>query len=394
MYSCYNKLFIIGLALLTMAPRAKAVEKTGFEVYGFAQVDYNQDFKRVNPNSKDVLRPSRIPVPEGVYGSDGQASLSAKQSKIGMQSWLPIEGSTLYTKIDFDFFGLGVDEGQTTIHLLNAYGQWGNWLGGQTNSLFMDGDEFPNVVDYWGPAGMVFVRNPQIRWTPIQGDMSFAMALEKPSDDLEASVSATLDPGATLDIQPDEKVPDLTAQWRMSGGWGYFQLGGVVRSIGYESLTSADNEPSDQITGWGINATTNIKFMEKDRLILGVVSGEGIASYMNDGGNDLAMDGTLAAPEAKALPLLGITAYYDHAWNDKWTSSIGFSQIEVQNTDLQGATAFNRGQYASFNILATPQKNILAGAEFLWGNRKNNDDTDNDDSRIQVTMRYSFSSKD
>jgi hypothetical protein len=29
----------------------------------------------------------------------------------------------------------------------------------------MDGDIFPNVVDYWGPAGMVFVRTPQIRLT-------------------------------------------------------------------------------------------------------------------------------------------------------------------------------------------------------------------------------------
>jgi hypothetical protein len=44
----------------------------------------------------------------------------------------------------------------------------GPLLAGQTNSLFMDGDVFPNTIDYWGPAGMVFYRNVQLRWTPFK----------------------------------------------------------------------------------------------------------------------------------------------------------------------------------------------------------------------------------
>ena len=43
----------------------------------------------------------------------------------------------------------------------------------------MDPDVFPNTIDYWGPAGMVFLRNPQIRWTPVhQENLSLALALE------------------------------------------------------------------------------------------------------------------------------------------------------------------------------------------------------------------------
>jgi len=30
----------------------------------------------------------------------------------------------------------------------------------------MDIDVFPNTIDYWGPSGMVFYRNVQMRWTP------------------------------------------------------------------------------------------------------------------------------------------------------------------------------------------------------------------------------------
>ena len=32
----------------------------------------------------------------------------------------------------------------------------------------MDPDVFPNSVEYWGPNGMVFFRNVQVRWMPWQ----------------------------------------------------------------------------------------------------------------------------------------------------------------------------------------------------------------------------------
>ncbi len=41
-------------------------------------------------------------------------------------------------------------KGQTTIRLRHAYGELGQFLAGQTNSLFMDIDVFPNTIDYWG----------------------------------------------------------------------------------------------------------------------------------------------------------------------------------------------------------------------------------------------------
>ena len=34
----------------------------------------------------------------------------------------------------------------------------------------MDPDVFPNSIEYWGPTGMVFFRNVQVRWMPISGE--------------------------------------------------------------------------------------------------------------------------------------------------------------------------------------------------------------------------------
>ena len=76
-----------------------------------------------------------------------------------------LAGKPYEAKFEFDLFGVGEDAGQTTIRIRHAYASWGPFLAGQTNTLFMDGDLFPNTIDYWGPAGMVFLRNPQLRWT-------------------------------------------------------------------------------------------------------------------------------------------------------------------------------------------------------------------------------------
>ena len=263
-----------------------------FEIYGFAQGDYIQDFDRVDPAWEDTLRPSKIATAPGQYGSNVQASLSPKQSRLGVRSDLPTAGHGLSTKIEFDFFGVGVDEGQTTIRLRYAYGEWWQFLGGQTTSLFMDLDVFPNVIDYWGPCGIVFLRTPQLRWTPIQGDYSFAIAIEKPSTDIDPGNIRELDPSLGANLQNDEKLPDLTAQFRANRPWGHVQVAGILRRLGFDTLGTAGNIPMDHSVGWGIDLTSTITTYGKDKLILSAVGGQGIASYMNDGGVDLAPSGT------------------------------------------------------------------------------------------------------
>ena len=368
--------------------------KPQIEVYGFVQADYIQDFDRVDPAWTDTLRPSRIPTSPGVFGEDGQAYMSVKQSRFGVMMNFPTSNKAVYTKFEFDMFGVGGDAGQTTIRLRHAYGQWGQWLAGQTNSLFMDGSIFPNVIDYWGPAGMVFLRNPQIRWTPFSGDNTFSIAIERPSNDIDAASVRELDPELGADLQGSQKVPDLTAQYHMKRDWGHLQFAGILRHVAFDSADTPNNEPKGSDTGWGIDVTSGIKFREKDQLLLGVVYGDGIASYMNDGGVDLAPGGTLADSHAEAVPLLGISAYYDCWWSEKFSSSFGVSQTKVDNTSLQNATAFERGQYVSANLLYYPTKNVFIGGEALWGQRKDNDGSTGDDSRVQISFHYSFSSKD
>jgi hypothetical protein len=380
------------------APRAP--KDHNLELYGFVQLDAIQDFKRVNPNWDATLRPSRIPTEEGQFGGDGQSIFSVRQSRLGAKATGNLWGKPYEAKFEFDLYGTGVDEGQTTFRVRHMYGKWGPFLVGQTNTLFMDGDIFPNVVDYWGPAGMVFVRTPQIRWTFLNSNgWEAAVALEHPSDDIDPGNIRLIDEDIAANIQGNEELPDLTAAVRYGGKWGHVRLAGILRRIGYDTRGTEGNEPDGQETGWGVNATSAIIF-KPVTLRLGVVYGRGIATYMNDGGMDLAPsvdvivgdDGFILIPEAEAVKLLGVSAYADINWTDRWTSAIGYSFTKVDNTNFQDATAFHKGEYASANLLYSRDA-LLAGLEFLWGKRTDNDGESGTDTRMQATFKWSFSSK-
>ncbi|HKU54516.1 MAG TPA: DcaP family trimeric outer membrane transporter [Rhizomicrobium sp.] len=385
--------------LTLIAPMAQASAKPSFTVYGAAQLDYIYDVHRVDPLWEDALRPSKIPTTEGLFGSNGQSLFSVKQSRLGVMGDIPVgrKLSDINFKFEFDMFGTGANAGQTNVRLRHAYVEWGELLAGQTNSTFMDGEAFPNVLDYWGPTGTVYLRNPQLRWTPYRtGDSNFAIAIEKPSNDIDIGNIRVLAPELGNSIQNDEKFPDLTAHYYSSSAWGHFQLAGILREVAYDTANTPNNAPKGRRLGWGVNASGHVNLFERDKLIGSVAYGEGIASYLNDGGTDLAprvLASAGAPPQIKpaALPLLGIMAYFEHHWNNHWMTSGGYGMTQVDNTNLQSGSAYRRGEYASINLIFTPVKGVTLGGEFLWGKRSDFDGSSGNDPRIQLSARYDFS---
>jgi hypothetical protein len=395
-------LALLAAALLFPAPASsqEVVRKPTFEVYGFAQVDLIQDFQRVRPDWNATLRPTRIPTVEGFYGANGESIVSARQSRLGVRGSIPAGEYDLFARIEFDFFGLGEGRpdagGQNTLRLRQAYGSWGPVLGGLTASLFMDDDFWPTIIDYWGPAGMVFYRNVQIRYTPFTGEHSFAVALERPATDLDPVGGPTWNPSAnpSTRLAPRSLLPDLTAQYRLAQGWGYLQLSGILRWVGYDTPGTAVQTTGNSI-GWGIHASSQVKLIpDKLKLLVAVAGGAGFSYYMNDATPDLAFGGTRAAPNAEAVPLLGITAYLDIYWSKLFCSAIGYSTMMMFNTALQGPDAFKTGQYASVNLLVTPFRNFMAGPEFLFGHRTDKGGANGTDTRLQISVKYSFTSLD
>jgi hypothetical protein len=259
----------------------------------------------------------------------------------------------------------------------------------------MDLDVFPNILDYWGPNGMVFFRNVQLRYTFWSKEDSNAMiSLERPGASADGGVYA--DRIELQNIRPRFRWPDVAGHVRLGNKRGHIQLSGIVRDMKWDDLLPNDPLNLDgHVIGWGahVSSVVNIK---KDALRLSVVYGRGVENYMNDAPIDVGIVNNFSNPVTpilgKPLPVLGTVSFLDHTWSDKFTSSVGYSMVDISNTDGEAPIAFRRGQYGILNLLYYPIKPVMMGAEFQWGMRGNfSDGYKYNDYRIQASFKYSFS---
>jgi hypothetical protein len=366
------------------------------DIYGFAMLDHGFNFGRIDPAWFDVVRPTKLPSSPGEFGRNGNWFSGVRQSRLGFKGRIPTSAGVVNTIFEFELFGVGIDAGQTTFRLRHAWGELGQIGAGQTWSPFMDPDVFPNSLEYWGPNGMVFFRNVQLRWTPWSRDGSNLMvALERPG--------ATADQGPFTNrielenVLPRFPWPDLSGHLRAAGKWGHVQIAGIVRSMRWDDVLTTDQFNLDgSAVGWGVNVSSNVHIVkDKDILRLQTVYGEGIENYMNDAPVDVGIVPNFGNPVTpilgKALPVLGVVAFLDHTWSEKFTSTIGYSLVDIDNSEGQNPNAFKRGQYAVTNLLYHPVKGVMMGGEFQWGRRANKSDGFIfNDYRIQFSFRYNF----
>lgn len=390
---------ILAVAMMLLASQAVLAqvggEEKSFEVYGHVMTDIGYNFGQTNPDWFDVVRPTKLPAYENQYGTEGNVYFSVRQTRLGFKSWTPTSLGTLKTQFEFELFGTGVDAGQTTFRLRHAYGELGKFGVGQTWSPFMDIDVFPNTLEYWGPSGMVFFRNIQFRYMPIQGETRLTIALERPGASSDQGIYSGR---PELDqVYSKFSMPDLSAEYRYAGGFGYVELAGMLRSITWEDQT---NDPvrdlSDNVLGWGLNLSSNIKFTDKITGRFQGVYGEGIENYMNDATNDIGIENNFSDPEKPVigtpLPVLGIVAFVDLNWSDKWTSSVGYSSIDITNTETTNPSSFAKGQYIVGNLLYYPASNVMMGMELQYATRENESDGwDTDMMKLQFSFKYNFS---
>lgn len=393
-------LVLIGLCLLTaLSLNAQATgtnAKPRLNIYGFAMMDTGIDFGSNHPDWFDVMRPTKLPSFENEFGKDGRWFAGVRQTRFGAKGNIPTDAGEIKTTFEFELFGTGVDAGQTTFRLRHAWGELGQVGAGQTWSPFMDPDVFPNSIEYWGPNGMVFFRNVQARWTPwTKGDSNFMIALERPGAGADQGNYA--DRIGLQGVKARFPWPDISSHVRIAEKWGHVQIAGIFRKMKWDDTVNDRINLDGSAIGWGINLSSNIK-IKKDTVRLQLVSGEGIQNYMNDAPADVGVVNNFSNPvtpiTGKAIPVIGTVAFLDHTWNDKLTSTIGYSRVDIDNTDGQAPDVFRVGQYALTNLLYAPAKDVLFGPEFQWGQRSNNSDgwTKND-YRIQFSFKYNFSAE-
>jgi hypothetical protein len=359
-------------------------------------LDTGYDFKQNDPDWYDTMRPTKLPASTDEFGKDGNWFAGVRQSRLGFKGYLPTKLGELKTIFEFELFGTGVDAGQTTFRLRHAWGELGKFGGGQTWSTFMDPDAFPNQLEYWGPNGIVWYRNVQFRFTPwSNGDSNLMIAAERPGASADQGVYAGR--VGLQGVKPRFPMPDITGHFRWGGKEGHIQVAGLYRRIQWDDLNATPaRDLSGSANGWGVDVTSNVK-LSRHVLRLSAVYGPGIENYMNDAPVDVGTQNNFSNSKTpvlgKALPVLGLTGFLDLNWSEKFTSTIGYSRLDIRTSDGQAPTAFKSGQYALTNILYYPVKDVMLGPEFQWGYRDNIKGFHVPDYRIQFSARYNFNFK-
>lgn len=389
-----SKLILFAILLLFYTDvTAQSKDENTFEVYGHIMLDAGYDIKTIDPDYFDVLRPTKLPSFSGQFAPEGKTYFSVRQTRFGVKSNTPTKLGNLKTQFEFELFGSGKDVGQTAFRLRHAYGELGKFGAGQYWSAFMDPDFSPLVLEKTGPPGMVLYRNLQVRYMPLQGDSKLTFALERPGGSADGGEYAELI--ELNDVTAKLSFPDFTGNYRYSGNWGYVQLGGILKSMKWVSNNPDSINIEGSVLGWGGNLSSTINISPNDNLKISGVYGEGIENYMNDSSPDIgaeAVTGNALTPfKGVSLPITGVVAFYNHKWNEHFSSTAGYSMLNIENSDAQSATAFKRGQYVIVNFLYYPAKNFMTGIEYQWGERKGKNGFISTDTKIQFSVKANFS---
>jgi len=365
-----------------------------FQIYGFAMLDMGYQFKQADPNWFDTVRPVKLPAFRDQFAPNGNWFSSVRQTRFGVKSTTPTKYGELKTIFEFELFGTGVDAGQTTFRLRHAYGELGQFGAGQNWSVFVDPDVFPNTNEYWGPNGIPWFRNVQFRWMPLKGRNSITIAAERPS--ASADLGRAADRIELQGVRPKFPLPDLTGNVRFDRDWGHFQASGVVRKIQWEDTNNDAFDLSGSAVGAGVSLNSGLNFGKNDVGKFSFTYGHGIQNYMNDAPVDIGIELTPGGDPRRpikgvALPMWSMVAFLDHNWNKRFSTAVGYSFMDIDNSNGQSPDAYHRGHYGLANLLYYPVDNVMVGGELQWGRRENFlDGFKSDDFRIQFSFRYNF----
>lgn len=350
---------------------------TAISISGKAHVDI---IFNTNATTNDTAM-----VPATIYEGNEEANISAEQSKISFQTITPSRKGNVVTRLEWDFFQSA--SSSAAPHLTHLWGEIGDHNkigGGQTFSTFMDISVFPNTLEYWGPNSMVFIRQPQLRFTMGLGqDSHFAIALEDPNSYFQAYNNGSSEQKGISEI------PDLTMNYRIEGDQGHFQAAAVLRQISAELA----NDKVESTVGWGINLSGIYKLTSASRLIGQFVIGEGISRYIDDTSVNTS-DAHMINGSLDALPVYGVFAFVEHDWDDEFTSTFGWSYLDVDNANDSFISELSSSQYGIANLLWSYSEPVTIGVELQYGKAERlalagrTESADN--VRLQTSFIYKF----
>jgi hypothetical protein len=347
---------------------------------GYAKLDVIHDFKL--PGDPDLFITSALPLQP--VPPANSTSLHIRQSRFNMEIRRPTSIGDLRVLYENDFFG----SSPTNFHLRHLYGQLRNVLVGWTDTTFMDADSLPDTLDFEGPGSIVFISQPQFRYTwPLTKANSLAFGVEKPISDVNITNPAR----PNVAVTPTTPIPDFVIRYRYETEKGHLQAATVLRSVG-GSASSTETEgiyATKHVFGWGENISGAVKTFTRDSFLFQGAYGNGMGRYFEDL-TGLGADAAVNNGKLVATPAFGTFGAYQHYWTDTLRSSAIYGYLILQREQSQDPAFFHQSRYSAGNLIWNPAGNLHIGLEYIYGRLISKDDIHGYGSRLQMSMQYDF----
>ena len=340
------------------------------------RLDFTDDPQ--NTGNEDRFVTAQIPVDGDPFKNGGnQFNINAKGSQLSIDVRAPTIPGNPRFYYQNDFFGSG--GGELPFRVRQLYGEFYNFVFGQTFSVFEDPDAWPDTVDYEGPNSAIFARRPLVRYQwPFHKNWQMNIGLEKPGAEVDTSIDS--------DARSVDHAPDggFNLRWENSDV-GHVQFGAIFRDIGVKGPIVGDQSTF----GWGLNLAGSFNIFDNDSLQAQVTYGEGLFRYFNDDfmNNDAAFD---QAGELKAIPAFGAMVGYTHKWTDTLRSTVSYGYVELDNEFSQSGNAYHITHYGSLNTVWQVRKRLSIGLEALYGHKEEKSGAEGDAFRLQIGVVYSL----
>ncbi len=350
----------------------------GGYIRGTASYDYG------NPiNSPLYFIPSAIPM-DNQEGNGSLLQFSAASSNLFFNFVaLPHTENKVGAYIDF---GFAQGMGNYGFSIKAAYLTYRNLTVGYTTSLFTDGAAAAQTIDQQGPNAMTFLFNTVIdyQW-PITPHWKVGAGLEMPKVDasyLNDSYGVT------------QRVPDIPfyVQYSWKEGKGWLRLSGIMRNMYYRDQAAMK---TNDVFGFGVKLSGVSPLTKRLNLYSQSVFGKGISSYVQDlqglGMDMVPIGGT--GGQLGAVEVVGSYLGLQYMISPKLSISSTFSEVKAflpDDAEYMDGSTYKEGQYWVSTLIYRVSPVLTTGAEFLWGSRKNRDDTMHHNNRLQFSMRVNF----
>jgi hypothetical protein len=302
---------------------------------------------------------------------------SVRHSRFGFEVTRKMKNTNVFVRLEADFNGPSGE-----LRIRHAYGQMGNFLVGQTWSLFSNVSSLPPTVDGSGPTGSVTLRTPQIRYRgkSFRG-FDWSVALEYSVPDLYLFVSDT------TSLRTVQMIPDFTGRIDRNGKLGHIQLSVIATTI---TIIDNNNNLSNSF-GFGGSLSGTIDFTDIHKLLYQVTWGRSIAHYIrtfNGTGQDAAFNP--ATNNFEGLFSYSGFLSYGFNWNKDISTHLSFGSANQVNKEFQFDYDYRNSISLSVDTFWRVIEGARIGLEYVYGQRWDKDGTTGAASRVWALFYYDF----